>query len=250
MSGNTNVVNLKLRDLIDASGKTRKEIAQNLNCDISTITKHYRGDRDVTTEFVVKYAKYFNVSTDYLLGLQTEPTTNKDISFICEYTGLKEESVNWLHGMKFAEQEDDEKEIEEKKNIINSMILLDGNISSIGKLSELFYDYCMAVDSTMIQKEKAVFELVTNGMNKKVESNFRLFKDFNEMSDLSLFRMQQTVLNFSMLYCKETLRRLDRVNACINEMEEYLSDKKDYTECDLEEIRKIGEEYGFYPKEK
>lgn len=249
MSGNASIVNLKLRDLIDASGKTRKEIALNLNCDISTITKHYRGDRDVTTEFVIKYAKYFNVSTDYLLGLSDVETTDKDVQFICEYTGLKEESVNWLHNLKYAEQEDNSEAIEEKKNIINSLILLDGNISSIGKLSDLFFDYCSAIDSAVKQKERAVLKLVTNGVSDDVESNVRLFKDFTDMSDLTLFRMQQTVLKFTMLYCKETLKRLDRVDACLKAMEEYLFDKKDYSECDLKVIREIGEDYGYYPKE-
>ena len=239
----------RLLELREHSGLSRQEVADNLNISRASLEYYEKGKRRPDFNTIADIARFFNVSIDYLFGLSDVETTDKDVQFICEYTGLKEESVNWLHGMKFAEQEDDEKEIEEKKNIINSMILLDGNISSIGKLSELFYDYCSAIDSTMIQKEKAVIELVTNGMNKTVESSFRLFKDFNEMSDLSLFRMQQTVLNFSMLYCKETLRRLDRVNACINEIEEYLSDKNDYTECDLEEIRKIGEEYGFYPKE-
>ena len=59
-----------------------------------SIFNYFHSGRGLSASFADEYAKYFNVSTDYLLGLQTEPTTNKDISFICEYTGLKEESVN------------------------------------------------------------------------------------------------------------------------------------------------------------
>ena len=46
-----NITTVRLRQLIENSGKTRKEIAEQLKCDTSTITKHYNGDRDITTDF-------------------------------------------------------------------------------------------------------------------------------------------------------------------------------------------------------
>lgn len=64
----------RLRDLIDNSGKLRQQIAKDLKCDASTITKHYNGDRGINADFIVKYAKYFNVSADYLLGLSKTPS--------------------------------------------------------------------------------------------------------------------------------------------------------------------------------
>lgn len=90
----------RLRELIDNSGKTKKDIAASealQNCDVSTITKHYNGDREVNSDFIVRYAKYFGVSTDYLLGLSDAATSDKDVQFICDYTGLSEKSVDILH---------------------------------------------------------------------------------------------------------------------------------------------------------
>ena len=46
-----NITTVRLRQLIENSGKTRKESAEQLKCDTSTITKHYNGDRDITTDF-------------------------------------------------------------------------------------------------------------------------------------------------------------------------------------------------------
>jgi transcriptional regulator with XRE-family HTH domain len=89
----------RLKELIDNSGVSRQVIADKIGCDVSTITKQYNGDRNITVDYVIKYAKYFNVSTDYLLGLSTAPTTDKDIKFICDYTNLNEDSVNTLHGV-------------------------------------------------------------------------------------------------------------------------------------------------------
>lgn len=48
-------------------------------------------------EQLIKIAKYLNVSTDYLLGLSETPTADKDVQFICDYTGLDNGSVNTLH---------------------------------------------------------------------------------------------------------------------------------------------------------
>lgn len=91
-----NTVNLKrLKELIDT--KTREEIATAIHCDTSLITKHYNGNREITVDYVVKYAKYFNVSADYLLGLTETKSQDTKIKDICEYTGLNEEAVERLH---------------------------------------------------------------------------------------------------------------------------------------------------------
>lgn len=58
----------RLRKLIDKE-KSRQVIADSFGCNVSTITKHYNGDNPVDLEMLYNYAKYFNVSTDYLLGL-------------------------------------------------------------------------------------------------------------------------------------------------------------------------------------
>lgn len=96
-----NGVNLeRLRKLIDT--KTREEIATRLECDTSLVTKHYNGKREVTAEYVVKYAKYFGVSADYLLDISEYKTPmdteeGKIIREIEDYTGLSEEAIEKLH---------------------------------------------------------------------------------------------------------------------------------------------------------
>lgn len=41
-----------------------------------------------------KLAKYFDVSADYLLGISSNPTTDKDKDAVCEYTGLSQDSID------------------------------------------------------------------------------------------------------------------------------------------------------------
>lgn len=51
---------------------TREEIAKGVGCDTSTVTKHYNGDRPINLDFAIRYAKFFNVSLDYLVRLSNE----------------------------------------------------------------------------------------------------------------------------------------------------------------------------------
>lgn len=52
----------------DADLKQR-EIAEYLMCDQSLYSKYEREERPVPVEIIVKLAKFYNTTTDYLLGL-------------------------------------------------------------------------------------------------------------------------------------------------------------------------------------
>lgn len=90
------VVLYRLQRLIDGE-QSRQTIADKIGCDVSLITKHYNGNKIVTIDSLKKYAEYFNVSTDYLLGLSEAKTTDKDLQFICDYTGLNENTITYFH---------------------------------------------------------------------------------------------------------------------------------------------------------
>ena len=51
-----------------------------------------------------KIAEHLGTTSDYLLGLTGSATTNKDIQFICDYTGLSVEAVNHLRLAKESSQ--------------------------------------------------------------------------------------------------------------------------------------------------
>lgn len=96
-----NITITRFRKLVDKEksrdSMSKKMAEQGLNCNTSTITKHYNGDRTISTEYAIKYAKYFGVSTDYLLGLSNVSTTETDIRMINEYTGLSELAIDTLN---------------------------------------------------------------------------------------------------------------------------------------------------------
>ena len=89
----------RFRKLVDDEADrriSRQQIAGAIGCDVSTITKHYNGYQAIDIEFLYKYAKYFNISADYLLGLSDVSSTDPDDRAICERFGLKQKDFDLL----------------------------------------------------------------------------------------------------------------------------------------------------------
>ena len=71
----------RLKKLRDSKNLTQKELADILNVDRTTYVKWETGSSNPSLDTVIKISKFFNVSTDYLLGNETsaKPTTEKGI---------------------------------------------------------------------------------------------------------------------------------------------------------------------------
>lgn len=63
---------VRIRNLREDSDKTQKEVAEYLFCDQSLYSKYERGLRDVPVSIIIKLAKLYETSTDYILGLTDE----------------------------------------------------------------------------------------------------------------------------------------------------------------------------------
>ncbi len=76
---------------------SQQQLAEKININRETIAKYETVKRIPSYEHLTKFAEYFHVSTDYLLGLQGEPTNNPVEITVTEYTGLTKEAVDKLH---------------------------------------------------------------------------------------------------------------------------------------------------------
>ena len=76
---------------------TQVEFAEKMNCNRQKIADWERGKSTPSADDIVLLCKQFNVSADYLLGLSPTPTNDKDLSFVCEYTGLNKETAILLN---------------------------------------------------------------------------------------------------------------------------------------------------------
>lgn len=59
----------RIRDLREDSDLTQRELADILNCSQQAYSNYELGQRDIPTEILIALAKYYNTSTDYILGL-------------------------------------------------------------------------------------------------------------------------------------------------------------------------------------
>lgn len=75
---------------------TQSQLGVILNCDRTRIADIERGRSNPTLEDIKILKEYFNVSADYLLGLSDAATNDKDLQFICDYTGLSANAVKVL----------------------------------------------------------------------------------------------------------------------------------------------------------
>ena len=62
----------RLKDIREDNDKTQKDIADVLNTTYQYYSAYERGVRDIPTHHIITLAKYYNVSTDYLLGLSND----------------------------------------------------------------------------------------------------------------------------------------------------------------------------------
>ena len=87
------VIGERINTLLGVQHKKQKELANYLGVTDNTISYFCSGKRTPNTAQIGRIADFFNVSADYLLGRSEAKTTDKDLKFVCEYTGLSEESI-------------------------------------------------------------------------------------------------------------------------------------------------------------
>lgn len=85
-----------LRDLMRSKKVNQETLANELGFSRQTISQYCSGASDPGLNTLVKIAKYFDVSTDYLLGVSDVKSTDTDLKAVCEYTGLSEDAVNMI----------------------------------------------------------------------------------------------------------------------------------------------------------
>ena len=63
----------RIRDLREDSDLTQKQVAKELNCSQQVYSNYELGQRDIPTDILIKLARFYKVSTDYILGLSDVP---------------------------------------------------------------------------------------------------------------------------------------------------------------------------------
>ena len=62
----------RIRELREDIDLLQKNLAEYLNCSQVAYSRYELGTRDIPTEVLIALSKFYNVSTDYILGLKDE----------------------------------------------------------------------------------------------------------------------------------------------------------------------------------
>lgn len=91
-----NVFSERLTQLREDRGLKRQEVADALEISSASLEYYEKGQRKPDIEVAARIAKYYGVSTDYLVGVSAAQVTasdNETLKTVCDYLGISEASA-------------------------------------------------------------------------------------------------------------------------------------------------------------
>ncbi len=64
-----NILHKRLKEIRTERGLKLKEVAEQLNVTIRSISRYEEGTREPSVDLIIQFCKFYDVSSDYLLGL-------------------------------------------------------------------------------------------------------------------------------------------------------------------------------------
>lgn len=113
----------RLKDLREKNGISQGKLADEIGISRGALSYYENEQRTADIHILSKIAAYFNVTTDYLLGLKDYSVTDIEAQNVCEYTGLTEDAVSFLHDVATASHP-----VNRNYMTITSLVLSDTNI--------------------------------------------------------------------------------------------------------------------------
>ena len=67
----------RIKDLREDRDLKQWQLAEYLNCSQQVYSNYELGQRDIPTYVLIKLSQFYGVSVDYLLGITSNPKTNR-----------------------------------------------------------------------------------------------------------------------------------------------------------------------------
>ena len=121
---------------------TQQQLGEVLQIPRVSITRYETAERTPTVDHLVQFAQFFNVPSDYLLGLSGAKSYDPDLQSICKYTGLSDDAIKALSKHFGSSKQKSNyfsiSDLPEQCDIANDFIL-NGFFEFIIKLHDLVY---------------------------------------------------------------------------------------------------------------
>ena len=190
------MITKRIKELREDKGLTIKALAEELGLNVATLSTYERGTREPSINTIIQLAKYFDVTSDYLLGVSDNKTQENAV--IGKELGLSDMSISKLT------------EINAKKEqyYIKALNMLIEHEKILHSISNYFHSetssksfYLMEKDCLNYVSEGTVYK--TKGSKSKGDLTFEQYSDPVMVDNVYLMGIQQTLRNIKEKYIKE-----------------------------------------------
>lgn len=171
----------RLSALREAAGLTQVQLSNISKIQRVTIAKYETGERAPSIDNLLFFSEYFNVSTDFLLGISSTESRNADEAKAKEYIGLSNKALNSIINNK------------ESVNMLLELDCIDGFLKHLYNLSEVYQNICYADNFIAKYRDDEYDEnsLINNELDRAFFQHTISVRDF-------MFSLDMDTLNSSL----------------------------------------------------
>ena len=159
----------RFRNLIEKKGATLDALAAEFNTTRQTVSNWQNGVTVPDAVSICDIARYFGVTTDYLLGLTDVKTIETNVRAVAEYTGLSEDAVKELHFPYYQEDaflhnmghnvyiiDEDSPRIDDNETWMISQLIEDGALYIIASYLGEIWDSTVERTKSILQEKRKI----------------------------------------------------------------------------------------------
>jgi transcriptional regulator with XRE-family HTH domain len=233
------IVGQRINARLAERNKKQKELAAALNVTDNTVSYYCSGTRLPNTSQIKIIAEFLDCSADYLLGLSDTPTNDKDMRYMCDYTGLSEKAIRELRECINTEYYTDlvpdyqnlwiMETIPDFKEVLNQIIESGCMRKVVGLISDYYRSMEMATDvcNDLLKPLEEInsHNRVSGTDNMTIYEPLELIEILTEQKEIRLhyYEIQECLKSFVKHYREKTIKaysdKTKEFNTVYNEYE-------------------------------
>ena len=196
------VLNCRLRELMDSSNARTEELANAVGIGSSAVRMWYTGYARPDIDKIPAICKFYEVSADWLLGLSETQSVDIEMRDICEKTGLSANALfnlifyNKSHNHVLPPDSNASATAAERLWLINNLIEDEETLNILADNANMYVNICKTIDDFELPEYdgKSAIELTKLGIEKfGITFNFTQGK---ETADFHAFMCQKYFIDF------------------------------------------------------
>ena len=189
------MITKRIKELREDIGLTIKALAEELGLNVATLSTYERGTREPSINTIIQLAKYFNVTSDYLLGISDNKTQENAV--IGKELGLSDMSIAKLTEINSSEELDSINYIKS----VNSLIESEKAVRNISGYFNSKSFYVLKEDSLDYVSKGTLY--TTRGSKSKGDLTFEEYSDPELIEGAYLMTIQRVLRDIKQKYIKE-----------------------------------------------